>query len=108
MPGAHFNKCPGGWARLELTKPLLTKNELKMAGYWPSSYLRFYRTRWGQYKDNIFLGTNARNPEPAWLPNQNAGIVSSCTFGTKTRLSRDFSCNISKMSAMVSSGAPNT
>ena len=29
-------------------------------------------------KDNIFLGNNARNPEPAWLANQNAGFVSSC------------------------------
>ena len=29
-------------------------------------------------KDNFFLGNNARNPEPAWLANQNAGFVSSC------------------------------
>ena len=67
-----------------------------MAGYWSSSSFRFYWPRRGQYtailieqawsikdllysqKDNIFLGTSARNPEPSWLANQNSGFVSSC------------------------------
>ena len=31
-----------GWARLELPEPLLTKQKVKMAGYWPSSSVRFY------------------------------------------------------------------
>ena len=30
------------WARLELPEPLLTKQKVKMAGYWPSSSVRFY------------------------------------------------------------------
>ena len=58
-----------------------------MDGYWPSSFLRFYWPRREKYtailieqawsinginllygqKDNIFLGTNGRNPEAAWL-----------------------------------------
>ena len=67
-----------------------------MAGYWSSSSFRFYWPRRGQYtailieeawstkdllysqKDNIFLGTSAKNPEPTWLANQNSGFVSSC------------------------------
>ena len=67
-----------------------------IAGYWSSSSFRFYWPRRGQYtailieqawsiknllysqKDNIFLGTSARNPEPSWLANQNSGFVSSC------------------------------
>ena len=67
-----------------------------MAGYWSSSSFRFYWPRRGQYtailieqawstkdllysqKDNIFLGTSTKNPEPTWLANQNSGFVSSC------------------------------
>ena len=30
-----------GWARLELPEPLLTKQKVKMVGYWPSSSVRF-------------------------------------------------------------------
>ena len=30
------------WARLELPEPLLTKQKVKMAGYWPSSSVCFY------------------------------------------------------------------
>ena len=37
-----------GWARLELPEPLLTKQKVKMAGYWPSSSVRFYRPSRGQ------------------------------------------------------------
>ena len=32
----------GGWARLELNEPLLAKQKVKMAVYWPSSSFRFY------------------------------------------------------------------
>ena len=32
MPGVR-----GVWARLELPEPLLTKQKVKLAGYWPSS-----------------------------------------------------------------------
>ena len=31
-----------GCARLELPEPLLTKQKVKMAGYWPSSSVCFY------------------------------------------------------------------
>ena len=37
-----------GWARLELPEPLLTKQKVKMAGYWPSSSVRFYGPSRGQ------------------------------------------------------------
>ena len=37
MPGGR-----GVWARLEFPEPLLTKQKVKKAGYWPSSPFRFY------------------------------------------------------------------
>ena len=37
MPGGR-----GVWARLEFPEPLLTKQKVKMARYWPSSPFRFY------------------------------------------------------------------
>ena len=37
-----------GWVRLELPGPLLTKRKVKMAGYWPSSSVRFYVPSRGQ------------------------------------------------------------
>ena len=37
-----------GCARLELPEPLLTKQKVKMAGYWPSSSVRFYGPSRGQ------------------------------------------------------------
>ena len=38
------DKCRGeeGLGRLELPESLLTKQKVKMAGYWPSSSVRFY------------------------------------------------------------------
>ena len=80
MPGWR-----GVWARLEFPEPLLTKQKVKKAGYWPSSPFRFYWPRRGQYtaiwsnklglinkgfqlygqKDKILLRTNGNNPEPA-------------------------------------------
>ena len=38
----------GGWARLELNEPLLAKQKVKMAVYWPSSSFRFYWPSRGQ------------------------------------------------------------
>ena len=34
-----------GWARLELPEPLLTKQKVIMAGYWPSSSVCFFIDR---------------------------------------------------------------
>ena len=52
------------------TYALLTKREVKMAGYWPSSFLHFWSMKdfimWPKdyaKKEFRFCGTNAGNPE---------------------------------------------
>ena len=42
MPEGRGGEGEGGWARLELPDSSLTKQKVKMTGYWPSSFVRFY------------------------------------------------------------------